>query len=182
MKIRKNIQLAMVIVSIPWLVYLINSAVPVDLRLYGLRPRHIDGLWGIICAPFLHVNYSHLIANSGALFVLLIVALAYSRRLTFTAVVIISVFGGGLVWIFGKDNTIHMGASGIIFGLISFLIFIGLFRREWRALAVSVAIFILYGGAILSLLYDIPGVSWEGHAFGFLCGVLAAWWTKSQKR
>ena len=172
----------MLIVSIPWLVYLINSVVPVDLRLYGLRPRHIDGLWGIICAPFLHVNYSHLIANTGALFVLLIVALAYSRMLTFTAIVIISVFGGGLVWIFGKENTIHIGASGIIFGLISFLIFIGLFRREWRALAVSVAIFVLYGGAILSLLDDIPGVSWEGHAFGFLSGVLAAWWTKSLKR
>ena len=182
MKIRKNIQLAMVIVSVPWLVYFFNLVVPVDLRLYGLRPRQLDGLWGIICAPFLHANYSHLITNTGALFVLLIVALAYSRKLTCTAVVIISVLGGGLVWIFGKENTIHIGASGIIFGLISFLVFIGLFRREWRALAVSVAIFILYGGAILSLLYDIPGVSWEGHAFGFLGGVLAAWWTKSLKR
>ncbi len=182
MKIRKNIQLAMVSVSVPWLVYFLNFVVPVDLRLYGLRPRHVDGLWGIIYAPLLHVNYSHLIANTGALFILLLVALAYSRKLTFTAMVIISVLGGGLVWIFGKENTIHIGASGIIFGLIGFLIFMGLFRREWRALAVSAVIFILYGGAILSLLYDIPGISWEGHAFGFLSGVLAAWWTKSQKR
>ena len=182
MKIRKNLQFAMVMVSVPWLVYLINSVVPVDLRLYGLRPRHVDGLWGIICAPLLHVNYSHLIANSGALLILLIAALAYSRKLTFTAILIIAVLGGGLVWIFGKENTIHIGASGIIFGLIGFLIFMGLFRREWRALAVSLAIFFLYGGAILSLLYDIPGISWEGHAFGFLSGVLAAWWTKSQKR
>ena len=182
MKTRKNLQLAMILILLPWLVYFINYAVPLDLRLYGLRPRHIDGLWGILSSPFLHGNLNHLIANTGALFVLLAAALAYSRKLALVAVLIITVLGGGLVWSFGKADTIHIGASGIIFGLIGFLIFIGLFRREWRALAVSIAIFFLYGGAILSLLDDIPGISWEGHAFGFLAGCLAAWWTKSRKR
>ena len=182
MKIRKNLQLAVIVVSVPWLVYVIDFIVTADLRLYGLRPRHSEGLWGIVGAPLLHVNYGHLIANTGALFILLIVALAFSRKLTLIAVLIISILGCGLVWIFGKENTIHIGSSGIIFGLIGFLLFVGIFRQEWRALAVSVAIFFLYGGAILSLLYDIPGISWEGHAFGFLSGVLAAWWTKSQKR
>jgi membrane associated rhomboid family serine protease len=175
MKTRKNLQLAMILILLSWLVYFINYAVPVDLRLYGLRPRHIDGLWGILSSPFLHGNLNHLIANTGALFVLLTAALAYSRKLALVAVLIITVLGGGLVWIFGKADTIHIGASGIIFGLIGFLIFIGLFRREWRALAVSMAIFFLYGGAILSLLDNTPGISWEGHAFGFLAGCLAAW-------
>jgi membrane associated rhomboid family serine protease len=182
MKIRKNLQIAVVVVSIPWLVYFIDFIVPVDLRLYGLRPRYLGGLWGIIICPLLHVNYGHLIANTGALFVLLIVSLAFSRKLTAVAVLVIILLSGGLVWLFGQSNTIHIGASGIIFGLIGFLLVIGVFRREWRALAVSAAIFVLYGGAILSLLYDIPGISWEGHASGFLSGVLAAWWTKSQKR
>ena len=182
MKTRKNLQLAMLLILLPWLVFLINLVVPVDLRLFGLRPRQIDGLWGILCAPFLHGNLNHLIANTGALFVLLVAALAYSRRLALVALLIIAVLGGGLVWIFGKANTIHIGASGIIFGLIGFLIFIGLFRREWRAMALSAGVFFLYGGAILSLLDNIPGISWEGHAFGFLSGCLAAWWTKSRKR
>jgi membrane associated rhomboid family serine protease len=182
MKIRKNIQITTVLVSIPWLVYFLNYAVPVDLRLFGLRPRHVNGLWGILTSPFLHGNLNHLIANTGALFVLLVAALAYSRRLALVALLIISVLGGGLVWILGRTNTIHIGASGIIFGLIGFLIFIGLFRRDWRAMALSAGVFFLYSGVILSLLDNIPGISWEGHAVGFLSGCLAAWWTKSRKR
>ena len=66
MKFRKNLQLTAVIVFIPWLVYIINFAMPVDLRLYGLRPRQLEGLWGILFSPFLHGNLNHLIANTGA--------------------------------------------------------------------------------------------------------------------
>ena len=84
-------------------------------------------------------------------------------------------------WLSGKSNTIHIGASGIIFGLIGFMMFIGVFRREWIALIVSLAIFFCYGGLLLSLLVHQPGISWEGHFFGFLTGVMAAWWTKAEK-
>jgi membrane associated rhomboid family serine protease len=181
MMLQHNLQLVSVAASLPWLVYFVNRILPVDLRLYGLRPRHLDGLWGLLCSPFLHINLGHLMANTGALFILLTVAFSFSRKLTVVAILIISILGGGLVWTFGKANTIHIGSSGIIFGLIGFLMFIGVFRREWRALAVSAAIFFLYGGALLSLFYALPGISWEGHFFGFLSGVLAAWWTKSAK-
>jgi membrane associated rhomboid family serine protease len=181
MKVRKNLQIALVAVSIPWLVYLVDLFLPVDLRLYGIRPRNIEGLWGIVFSPFLHANYGHLIANTGALFVLLFVALAFRRNLTLIALLIIAVLGGGLVWVFSDVNTIHIGSSGIIFGLIGFLIFSGVFRREWRALAVSVLICLIYGGALFSLFYYMPGISWTGHFFGFFAGVLAAWWTKAKK-
>ena len=167
----------MVIVSVPWLVYFINFIVPVDLRYYGLRPRHLEGLWGILFSPFLHGNLNHLIANTGALFVLLLVSLSFSRMLTAIAVSVVVFLGGVLVWIFGKPDTIHIGSSGIIFGLLGFLLFIGIFRREKIALAVSLAIFILYGGALLSLFYHLPGISWASHFFGFLTGTLAASWT-----
>jgi membrane associated rhomboid family serine protease len=181
MKVRKNLQIALVAVSIPWLVYLIDLFLSVDLRLYGIRPRNIEGLWGILFSPFLHANYGHLIANTGALFILLFVALAFRRNLTLTALLIIAVLGGGLVWVFSDANTIHIGSSGIIFGLIGFLIFSGVFRREWRALAVSVFICLIYGGALFSLFYYMPGISWTGHFFGFFAGVLAAWWTRAKK-
>ena len=82
---------------------------------------------------------------------------------------------------FGTANTIHIGASGLIFGLIGFLLFSGIFRREWTALFVSLAIGFFYGGALLSLLSVVPGISWSGHFFGFLAGVMAAWWTKANK-
>ena len=174
MKIRKSLQLTLVIVSIPWLVYFLNFVVPLDLRLYGLRPRHLEGLWGILLSPFLHANLNHLIANTGVLLVLLLVSLSFSRKLTVIAISAIALVGGGLVWIFGNPSTIHIGSSGIIFGLLGFLLGIGIFRREKIALVVSLAIVIFYGGALLSLFHHLPGISWASHFFGFLTGSLAA--------
>jgi membrane associated rhomboid family serine protease len=172
-----NLRLALAAVCLPWLVYLLDRFVPLDLRLYGLRPHQIDGLWGIVFGPFLHGNLNHLIANTGVLFALLLVSLSFSRRLTAVAVAVIILMGGGLVWVFGKPDAIHIGSSGIIFGLLGFLMFIGIFRREKKALIVSIAIFILYGSAMLSLFDPLPGISWAGHFFGFLTGVLVASWT-----
>lgn len=181
MKMRQNLKTALAAVAILWLVFFINFALPTDLRLYGLRPRHIDSLAGIIFMPFLHADLRHLIANSGMLFVLLTVSLSFSRKLTFRALWIIILVGGGLVWLSGKGGTIHIGASGVIFGLIGFLMCLGLFRRNFKALIVSLVILLLYGGALQSLFIYVPGISWTGHLFGFLAGVLAAWWTKVAK-
>ena len=180
MKIRQNLAIVTLIVAIFWLVHIVNLALPFDIRLYGIRPQHLESLWGILLSPLLHADFRHLIANSGALFVLLYVSMLYNRKLTFKALIIIILVSGVLVWIFGKRDTLHLGASGIIFGMIGFLTFLGLFRREWTAFLISVAISILYGGALLTLLIYIPGISWAGHFFGFISGVLAAWWTKSR--
>jgi len=181
MKPQQNLKIALTAVAILWLVNFLNLMLPIELRVYGIRPRNPSGLLGIVCSPFLHADLRHLIANTSALFVLLLVTLSFSRKLAFTAVLIIIALGGGLVWLFGAANTIHIGASGVIFGLIGFLMFIGVFRREWIALTVSVVIFIFYGGALLSLLVVVPGVSWSGHFFGFISGALAAMWTKAKK-
>ena len=175
MKINRNIRSAFIAIAVLWIVYIINFVLPVDLRLYGLIPRHTDGLWGIIAAPFLHVDIHHLMANSGALFILLAVSLSYSRPLTLRALLVIVLAGGGMVWLLGRPGTVHIGASGVIFGLVGFLMCLGIFRREWKALIISIVITILYGGALHSLLIYIPGISWTGHLFGFLSGVLAAW-------
>jgi membrane associated rhomboid family serine protease len=178
--IRQNIQIALVIVTMLWVVHVLNLVLPVDLRLYGVRPRSIDGLWGILATPFLHGGFGHLLANSGALAILLTVSLSFSRKLTMFAVLIIAVGGGGLVWLFGASNTVHIGASGIIFGLIGFLMFMGVFRREWKAMLFSLAVFFCYGGALFSFFSFEPGISWTGHFFGFGSGVLAASLTKGE--
>ncbi len=181
MTIVKNFQFAFIVVALLWAIHLINIFLPIDLRVYGLRPRYIEGLWGIVVSPFLHGNFQHLIANTGALFILLAVALSFSRKLTVIAILIVCIMGGGLVWIFGQSNSVHIGASGVIFGLIGYLMFIGIFRREWKALIISLVIFLFYGGALFSLLMYIPGVSWTGHIFGFLSGILAAWCLRTEK-
>lgn len=182
MKIERGIKIALAAVAILWLVSFINLFLPIDLRLYGLRPRQLDSLAGILFTPFLHVDLRHLIANSGILFVLLIVSLSFSRKLTFRALWIIIIVGGGLVWLTGKEGTIHIGASGVIFGLIGFLMCLGLFRRDWKALIISLVVFLLYGGALQSLFIYVPGISWAGHLFGFISGVLAAWWTRATRK
>jgi membrane associated rhomboid family serine protease len=178
MKIRQNLGTAFAAIAILWLVYFLNLILEIDLRLYGIVPRDIDGLIGILAAPFLHVDIQHLTANSGILFILLAVSLSYSRAQTLKAVLIMVILGGGMVWLLGTGGTIHIGGSGIIFGLIGYLMCLGFFRRNWKAVMISVAITILYGGALYSLLIYIPGISWSGHLFGFVSGVVAAWWVR----
>ena len=175
MKLSQNIRIAFGFIAVLWAVYITDLVLLIDLRQFGIIPRNVIGLPGIAAAPFLHVDSQHLVANSGALFVLLIVSLSYDRPMTLKALIIIMLFGGGMVWLTGKGGALHIGASGIIFGLIGFLMCLGLFRREWKALIVSVLITVFYGGALYSLLLYIPGISWSGHVFGFRAGVLAAW-------
>jgi membrane associated rhomboid family serine protease len=177
-KMRKKLRFALLAVAILWGVYMFDLLLPIDLRFLGLLPRSPDRLWGILTYPFLHANFQHLAANTAALFPLLIVSLSYSRRLTHSALIIIYLLTGILVWLFGRGNGVHIGVSGIIFGLIGFLMFLGVFRRDWTALGVSVVIGLLYGGALLTLFTYIPAISWSSHFFGFLSGVLAAWWMK----
>jgi membrane associated rhomboid family serine protease len=176
MKISQNLRLAFAVIAILWLVYFLNLILEIDLRIYGIIPRNIDGLWGIPAAPFLHVDIQHLIANSGVLFILLAVSLSHSRAQTLKALLTITLLGGAMVWLLGTGGSVHIGASGVIFGLIGYLMFLGLFRRNWKAVMISVAITLLYGGALYSLLIYVPGISWSGHLFGFISGVGAAWW------
>ena len=182
MKFNQNLHIAVGTIAVIWAAFFINFALPIDLRQFGIIPRHVAGLWGIAAAPFLHVDIQHLITNTGVLFVLLIVSLSYNRSLTLKALLIIMLFGGGMVWLLGKGGAVHIGASGIIFGLIGYLMCLGLFRRDWKALLISIVISILYGGALYSLLMYTPGISWTGHLFGFLAGMLAAWWMRSAGR
>ena len=182
MNLWKNLKIALAAVAILWIVYLLNLMIAYDLRLLGLRPRDLNGLLGILMAPLLHLDIMHLVANSGAFFFLIAISMSFSRKLTVKAILIIMLVGGGLVWLLGSSESIHIGASGIIFGLIGFLIFLGIFRREWIALVFSALIFVLYGGAVFSLLIYVPGISWAGHIFGFMSGILAAWWTKIEKK
>jgi membrane associated rhomboid family serine protease len=179
MKLSQHIRIAVGAIAVLWAVYVLNFALPIDLRQLGIMPRSVAGLRGIVAAPFLHVDIQHLVANSGALFILLIVSLSYQRSITLKALLIIMLLGGGMVWLFGKGGAVHIGASGIIFGLIGFLMCLGLVRGDWKALIISIVVTILYGSALYSLLMYIPGTSWSGHLFGFLSGVLAAWWTRN---
>lgn len=181
--IYKNARIACIVIIILWVVHILNILTPmIELRHYGIQPGCGECWWNIFLSPFLHADFHHLIANSGALFALLTLSLSFSRKLTIKALLVIITLGGGCVWLFGSEGTIHIGASGVIFGLIGYLMFAGIFRKDWRALLISVITFFFYGGALYGLLIVTPKVSWSGHFFGFLSGVLAAWWIRSLKK
>lgn len=175
----RNVMFAALFVGILWGVFVVNLILPIELRNLGIVPRTASGALGILCAPFLHANFAHLTANSVAVFTLIAIALTFDFASGIVAMATIILIGGAGTWMFGAFNSIHMGASGLIFGLIGYLIFCGWYHRNIKSVVVSLLILVLYGGTLLSLLNIVPGISWTGQFFGFIGGICAARITKN---
>ncbi|GAA4481717.1 rhomboid family intramembrane serine protease [Rhodococcus olei] len=148
----------------------------------GVEPRTVDGLWGVVFAPVLHYGWGHLVANTIPLLVLgfLVMLSGIARGLTATA--IIWVVGGVGTWLTGGSGTNHLGASVLVFGWLAYLITRGLFTRHFGQLALGLVVLLVYGGMLWGVLPGTPGVSWQGHLFGAVGGVLAAWLLASDVR
>lgn len=163
-----------VLVAVMWFEEIVDTASGADLDQYGIVPRQLDGLDGVLWAPFLHGGFGHLIANTLPFLILgSVIALGSLQRFVFVTVVTMAVSGIG-VWLTGPDHTVHLGASGVVFGYLTYLLSRGVFARHLGYLLGGVIVFFLYGGALWGLLPS-PGVSWQGHFFGALGGILAAW-------
>jgi len=147
----------------------------IGLDKHGIRPREVKGLLGILFAPFLHGDFAHVISNSVPAFVLgWFVALAGTTALV-EVTILVALFGGAGTWLIGRSGSVHVGASGVVFGYLGYLLGRGLFERSLGSILVSLVVGVLYGGLVWGVLPTRPGVSWEGHLCGFLAGVLAAW-------
>jgi membrane associated rhomboid family serine protease len=158
-----------------WLVHVVDTLLPIQLQAYGLRPRELDGLAGIACMPFLHGSWGHLFANTVPLVVLLIL-LAGSQAHAISVTLGLIVTSGLLLWVFGR-SAIHIGASGLVYGLVAFLIASGLFERRLFSLLIAVVVGGLYGSSMLWGVLPIAGthVSWDGHLAGAVAGVLLSY-------
>jgi membrane associated rhomboid family serine protease len=142
----------------------------------GIRPRHVDGLDGVLFAPLLHVDFAHLYGNSVPLILLGTFVLASGVRRFLASSLFIAVFSGLGVWLVGDPDSVVVGASGLIFGYLGLLLARGLIERRWWHLWVGLVVGLLYGWQITGLLPGAvdPQVSWEGHLFGFVGGAVAA--------
>lgn len=161
-------------VALLWAVHVVNWITGYGLNpSFGLIPRHLSGLDGIIAMPLLHGSFAHLMANTPPLLVMggLLVATTTRALLTVNAVVI--GLGGGIVWLFGS-SAIHIGASGLVFGWFGFLVARGLVDRSLITLGTALVVGVLYGSILWGVLPGQPGVSWEAHLFGAVAGVAAA--------
>jgi membrane associated rhomboid family serine protease len=140
---------------------------------FGIIPRNPIGLRGILFMPFLHGGFYHLIANTPPFLVLGWLVMLREISDFFVVTLVTMVVGGLGVWLFGAPG-FHIGASSLIFGYLGFLLLRGWFDRRPAAIVLSIVVGFLYGGFIWGVLPSRPGISWEGHLFGFLAGVLAA--------
>jgi membrane associated rhomboid family serine protease len=161
-------------VALLWAVQVVNWIFGYGLNpAFGLIPRHVSGLDGVIAMPLLHGSFAHLMANTPPLLVMggLLVATTTRALLAVNAVVI--GLGGGLVWLFGS-SAIHIGASGLVFGWFGFLVARGLVDRSPITLGAALVVGVLYGSLLWGVFPGQPGVSWEAHLFGALAGAAAA--------
>lgn len=164
-----------IFLGLMWAEEIIDVFMGGRLDAFGIRPRTVEGLVGIFLAPFLHGGFGHLIANTPFFLLLGWLVLARETWHFFAVSLGVTILGGLGVWLVGAGNSVHIGASGMIFGYLGYLMLGGFFERRLVTMFGSVVVAFLFGGLLWQVLPGIPGVSWEGHLFGFLGGVVMAW-------
>jgi membrane associated rhomboid family serine protease len=165
----------LLLVAAMWLLELLDAALAYPMDALGIVPRTGEGLTGIGAAPFLHLGFGHLTANTGALLVLGALVLLTSPYF-WMVTVSVALFGGLGVWLVGDPNTVVIGASGLVYGYAAYLVALGIFRRSLMNILVATVVVLLYGGFVFGVLPGQAGVSWQGHLFGAAVGVLMARW------
>ena len=166
-------QIALGFVALIWVIQLWNWGLNLGLARFGVRPREWAGLPGILLAPLLHGGFSHLIANSLPLLVLGTVMLHLYPNSALKVIPAAYLGPGIAVWLFARTS-VHVGASGLVYGLVSYIFVAGLIRRDKRAIAASLLVCFLYGTLVWGVLLIKPGVSWETHLAAGLIGLVLA--------
>lgn len=156
-----------------WVIYLFTQILEISTFKLGILPRSFSGLIGILTSPLIHQDLSHLISNTAPLIIMGLSIFYFYSKVAYKSFVIIYIGTGILVWLFARE-AYHIGASGIIYGFVSFLFFSGIFRKDNRSIALALIIIFLYGGLIWGVLPLEKGVSWESHLFGAIVGVFPA--------
>jgi len=160
-------------IFIMWAVFFVNAIYTFDLSVFGIIPRQPIGLIGVLAAPLLHGSLTHLVSNTLPLLFLGTTLFFFYPRIAVKVFFQIYIISGFLVWLLARPS-IHIGASGLIYGLAAFLISFGIFRKDLKSLIISIIITLIYGGLIYGILPNQPGISWESHLMGGVVGVVIA--------
>jgi len=172
-KYTKTIKNLLYIIVFLWAVFVFSCYFP-GINRYGIVPRDISGLPGILFAPFLHLNLQHIGANSIGLFIFGLFLITLERNKTYTILAALIIIGGAGTWLIGRSDVSHIGASGVIYGIFGYVLTRGFFKRDFKSILISVLVLFLYGGMVYGVLSFDSSLSWESHLCGFLSGILLA--------
>lgn len=169
-----------IMVAVLWLIHGLQWLTGIRLSAWGILPRDPDGIWGILFAPLLHSDWGHLLSNTPPLFVLSALVFYFYRKVAIPAYAMMYGLTGLAVWLFGRGYTFHIGASGVIYALVAFVFWSGIFRRNIRSIALALIVAFYYGSMMMGILPGQEGISWESHLYGALVGIFVAYWFKEK--
>ena len=166
--------LVVAMASLMWMLEIVDVAADHRLDSYGIRPRDVDGLAEILAAPFLHAGFGHLISNTVPFLAMgAAIALGGLMRVALVTLIVALVSGFG-TWLVAASNSVHLGASGVVFGYATYLVSRGIFSRRLSELAIGVVVVAIWGIGLLQGLLPQERISWQAHLFGAIGGVIAA--------
>jgi len=161
------------VILLLWIIYFIEIKFGYNFNKFGIYPQKLSGLKGIFFSPFIHSSAKHLFNNSIPLFVMMVSLYYFYNKIATKVLIYGLIFSGLLTWSFARPSY-HIGASGVVYLLVSFIFFSGTFRKYYRLTALSLIVVFLYGGMVW-FIFPIEGrISWEGHLAGFLVGFIFA--------
>ncbi len=162
-----------------WVLQLLHSTLLPNMGQFGIYPRKVWGLRGIIMAPLIHGSWQHLISNSVPFLILAFALVSFYSRVAVKAFLMIYLLTGIGVWIFA-GRAFHIGLSGVVYGMVTFIFWSGVFRRSAKSIALALAILVLYSGYFYGLVPK-EGISWESHLIGALVGIFVAFWFRQNR-
>ena len=185
-----RIKLPLAFLAVIWGVHLVQFIMGWKLGYLGIYPRELFGAKGILLAPLIHADFKHLINNSIPLFVLSSIILFFFPRVALKSFVRIYFFTGLMVWLIGnfffcgleyghRCNSFHIGASGVVYGLATFIMGTGIFRRNIKSIVLALIVLFYYSGMFMGILPKEEGISWESHLYGGIIGLLVAWYYRN---
>jgi len=179
LRLKISIEVASLLILAIWIVKLFEIIDGVSLYRYGLLPRSFSGLIGIFTAPLIHSDFNHLINNSISLFILTTGLVYFYRDLWYKILFGSWIISGLMVWVGARANY-HIGCSGLIYAIASFIFFSGVFRKNINLMAISLLVVFVYGGLVWGIFPIFPQISWEYHLFGGIAGAMLAVFYRKQ--
>src|SRR5687768_6774842 len=163
-----------------WLIHLLQELLNIPLTRLGVFPGTIDGLPGILTSPLIHGSWEHLFYNSISFLILGAIIFWFYPKIALRSFVLLYLLSGLGVWLFAQSNSYHIGASGLVYGMVSLVFWNGLFRRNLKSTVLALIVLVLYAGYFGGIVPGKDGISWESHLLGALAGIGLAWFYKNE--